>query len=552
MTIEQMKKTTFPKANFENWQEEAVRTLKGKPYEQLITPTFEGIDLQPLYTAEHLQKTLNHSAVISHSKNQANWLIAQTTKANSASEFLHKAKEQLSLGNDMIVYKGASSSWSWTANELEQLAEMLTNHPFHLSIKANDDQIMQVFDGMTEHQINELVGYVDGHVPAHSLNTVLTTSATHYAGGTAVHELAYALLALSKQAEKQPDLTKVAVQFEIDTNFFMEIAKLRAFRVLWKAFSSAYKQNENAISVFANTSMRSYSKLDSTVNLLRAGNAAFSAVLGGADIISVVPHDELTGSSPTSERIARNVQLVIREETMVNKMIDPSAGSYYVESLTAELVHQAWDLFLKTLEMEQSEQEDYLLSLARDVQSSRTQTIAKRKASLIGTNVYANPTDAVLTSHSDDEIERLAVPFEQLRNYFSEQPLQTAVVSFGILKDVKPRADFVQGFLHAGGLNPVMSPVFVDAQAAWHWVKSNQMEYVVFAAKDEITNEILPQFLKVADPSTTIIDVAGRHAAENQWREQGLNGSIFAGQDVIAKMQQLIDVKKNGGHGNEA
>ncbi|MBW9235640.1 methylmalonyl-CoA mutase, partial [Leptospira santarosai] len=77
-------------------------------------------------------------------------------------------------------------------------------------------------------------------------------------------------------------------------------AKLRAFRVLWKAFSSAYNQNEDSISVFANTSIRSYSKLDSTVNLLRAGNAAFSAVLGGADIISVVPHDELTGSSPTS------------------------------------------------------------------------------------------------------------------------------------------------------------------------------------------------------------------------------------------------------------
>lgn len=550
MTIEQMKKTSFPKANFENWQEEAVRTLKGKPYEQLITPTFEGIDLQPLYTAEHLQKTLNHSAVISHSKKQTNWLIAQTTKANSASEFLHKAQEQLSLGNDMVVYQGSLTSWAWSANELEQLAEILTNHPFHLSIKANDDQIMQVFDGMTEHQLNQLVGYVDGPVSEPSLNTVLTTSSIHYAGGTAVHELAYALLALSKQAEKQSDLKKVAVQFEIDTNFFMEIAKLRAFRVLSKAFSSAYEHNEDVIPIFANTSKRSYSKLDSTVNLLRAGNAAFSAVLGGADFISVVPHDELTGSSPTSERIARNVQLVIREETMVNKMIDPSAGSYYVESLTAELVHQAWDLFLKTVEMN-SGQEEYLLSLARDVQSSRTQSIAKRKASLIGTNVYANPTDAVATSHIDEEIERLAVPFEQLRKYFNEQPLQAAVVSFGVLKDVKPRADFVQGFLQAGGLNPVMSPIFTDVKAAWHWIKTNQIEYVVLAAKDEITNEILPQLLKAAD-KTTIIDVAGRHADENQWREQGLNGSIFAGQDVIVKMQQLIEVKKNGGNGNEA
>lgn len=551
MTIEQMKQATFPKANFENWQEEAVRTLKGKPYEQLITPTFEGIDLEPLYTAEHLHKTLNHSAVISHAKKEPTWLVAQTTNAGSASEFLHKAKEQLNLGNDMIVYKATVPSWAWSATEIEDLAKLLNSHPFHLSIKDSDDQIMQVFDRMTQQQLDGLNGYIEGPVSVQSLSRNISTSAIHYAGGTAVHELAYALLALSKQAEEQAELTKVATQFEIDTNFFMELAKLRAFRVLWKAFSSAYNQKEEAINVIANTSLRSYSKLDPTVNLLRAGNAAFSAVLGGADILSVSPHDALTGTSPTSERIARNVQLVIREETMVNKMIDPSAGSFYVESLTADLVRQSWDLFLKTVDMNPAEQEDYLMSLAKNVHSSRIQAIAKRKASLIGTNVYANPSDSIVTTDTAEEYGRLAVPFEQLRKHFGEFPLLTAVVSFGVLKDVKPRADFVQGFLQAGGLNPVMSPVFSDAQSAWHWVKSNQMEYVVCAAKDEITNEILPQFLNIADQQT-IIDVAGRHTEENKWREQGLNGSIFAGQDVIAKMQQLIDVKKNGGHVNEA
>lgn len=551
MTIEQMKNTSFPKVNFENWQDEAVRTLKGKSYKQLNTPTFEGIELQPLYTAAHLQKTLNHSALISHSKNDANWLIAQTTNAMNASEFLHKAKDQLKRGNDMIVYRGTSSPWDWKITELQELAELLKAHPFYLSIHSTDDQVKQVFDLLSKEDYESLTGYIQG-ASVESVKTVLSTSDIHHAGGTAVHELSYSLLALAKQLENQPDfLNKVAVKFAIDTNFFMEIAKLRAFRVLTKAFSSAYHQKDVSIPVLAETSMRSFSKLDPTVNLLRAGNATFAAVLGGAEIISVMPHDALTGSSPSSERIARNVQLVIREETMVNKMIDPSAGSYYVESLTAELVRQAWDLFLSLVEMDATKQEEHLMSIARDIQTSRNQAVAKRKTSLIGTNIYANPTDVVDATGLSIEIERLAKPFEELRVHFNGNPLHAAVVSFGVLRDVKPRADFVQGFLQAGGMNPTMSPVFTEPMAAWHWVKANKVDYVVVAAKDELTKEVLIQFMQQTDQQT-IIDVAGKHPEESQWRELGLNGSIFAGQDVIVKMRQLIEVKKAGSHEYEA
>lgn len=545
MTIEQMKNTSFPKASYENWKEEAVRTLKGKPYEQLLTTTFEGIDLQPLYTAEHLEKTLNHSKVVSQSKQEAKWLIAQSVQVSSASEFLHKTNDQLNRGNDMLVYAGTTTPWKWTPEELKELAELLKKYSFYLSIQKSDDSILQVFDVLSKSEIDALNGFVSGNLD-HSLTSVLSTKKVHYAGGSAVHELTYALWSLAKQAEKQSDFAnKVAVQFAIDTNFFMEIAKLRAFRVLWKAFSTAYGQTAASIPVMAETTLRSYSKLDQTVNLLRAGNAAFSAVLGGADILTVHPHDVLTGGSVSSERIARNVQLVIREETMVNKIIDPSAGSYYVETLTADLVRQSWDLFLQVVEMNSEDQEDYLLSLANTVQSLRVKALAKRKTSLIGTNIYANPADSVTNTASIEEVERLAVPFEKLREHFIENPLKTAVVSFGVLKEVKPRADFIQGFLQAGGLNPEMSPVFTAAQDAWHWVKSNHVEYVVVAAKDELTKDIMPNFLAQADQQT-IVDVAGKHAEENMWSEQGLNGAIYAGQDLIAKMDQLIDVKKGG------
>jgi methylmalonyl-CoA mutase len=545
MTIEQMKNTKFPKASFDEWKDAAVRTLKDKPFEQLITPTFEGIDLQPLYSSKHLHNTLNYSEIVSHAKQNANWQIAQATTSNSATEFLHKSKTQLERGNDMIVYVGTSSSWTWSSEELKELASLLKTHPFYLSVSATDDEIIGVFELFSKQELSELKGYVAGF-PSSSLTTMITTNEIHHAGGTVVHELTNALVKLSKLADKQIDFaSKVAVQFAVDTNFFMEIGKLRAFRVLWKAFSTAYNVEHTAIPVLAETSLRSYSKLDPTVNLLRAGNAAFSAVLGGADMITVHPHDVLTGSSPSSERIARNVQLVIREETMVNKMIDVAAGSYYVESLTADLVRQSWALFLQVVEMTPDQQESYLMELAHDVQSSRIEVLAKRKASLIGTNMYANPDDTVPVSVPNKSTERLAIPFEQLRKHFEDNPLKAAVVSFGVLKEVKPRADFVQGFLQAGGLNPIMSPVFTEANDAWHWVKSNQIDYAVVAAKDEVTKEVLPLFLQQTDKQT-IIDVAGKFAEEKQWHELGLNSTIFAGQDLIEKMHQLVQVKKEG------
>ncbi|WP_026023080.1 methylmalonyl-CoA mutase family protein [Paenisporosarcina sp. TG20] len=551
MTIEQMKNTTFPKVSFDDWKDAAVRTLKDKPFEQLITPTYEGIDLQPLYTAAHLQNTLNYSEAISHAKQDADWLIAQGANSNSATEFLHKTKAQFERGNEMLVYVATSTPWTWSDLELQELATLLTIHPFYFSVNDSSDEILGVFEQFTEQELLTLNGYLKG-VSKPYLKSLLSTNIIHDIGGTAVHELAYALIALSKQAEKQSDFTnKVAIQFAIDTNFFMEISKLRAFRVLWKAFSKAYDVKQTSIPMFVETSLRSYSKLDPTVNLLRAGNATFSAVLGGADIITVHPHDVLTGSSSSSERIARNVQLVIRQETMVNKIIDPSAGSYYIETLTTDLVRQSWELFLQVIEMNSEEQTDYLMGLARETQTNRAQVLANRKAALIGTNMYANPVDEIPSIVAQETTERLAIPFEKLRKHFADNPMKSAVVSFGVLKDVKPRADFVQGFLQAGGLNPEMSPVFTTTSDAWHWVKSNQIDYVVIAAKDQVVTELLSEFLNQADKQT-IIDVAGKFTEEQQWRDLGLNDTVFVGQDLIEKMNQLVHVKKEGERGHEA
>lgn len=552
MSIEKMKSIAFPKHSFDDWKEEAIQSLKGKPYEELISSTFEGIDLQPLYTAEHLHNTVNYGDTISRAKLDATWLVAQVMSGDSAKDFLEQARIQLERGNEVIVYDGSPTPYSWSDEEQNELAMLLKKNTFYFKVKNPKDEILDVFTLFSEEERSSLKGYMGG-LSSDVAKTVISTNEIHDLGGTAIHELAYALVGFSKFAETNPSFSsQLAVQFSIDTNFFMEIAKLRAFRILWKAFSKAFDANHVSLPVLAETSMRSFSKLDPTVNLLRAGNATFAAVLGGAELITVHPHDVLTGNSPSSERIARNVQLVIREETMVTKFVDPSAGSYYVESLTTELVHRAWSLFLTVQDLQSDKQLGYLISLAEETQTMRKHAMAKRKSSLIGTNVYSNPVDELSLTPVDVHANRLSIPFETLRAHFKSTPFKSAILSFGVLKEVKPRVDFVQGFLQAGGLDPDISPVFNTADDAFRWAKTNGYSYIVIAAKDEVTKEVLPEFLRFASTNSFIIDVAGKFKEEGNWQSTGLNGAIYAGQDLIEKMQQLISVQKEGGNSEQA
>ena len=143
---------------------------------------------------------------------------------------------------------------------------------------------------------------------------------------------------------------RIKFNFGISSNYFMEIAKFRAARWLWAEIVTAHgeeyrevaKINQHAI-----TSQWNMTLYDSYVNLLRTQTEAMSAALGGVDSITVLPFDTPYGSSDDfSMRIARNQQLLLKEESHFDKVIDPSAGSYYIETLTSNIAHKAWELFL--------------------------------------------------------------------------------------------------------------------------------------------------------------------------------------------------------------
>ncbi len=548
-----MKSTSFEDVDYLEWKEVAVKSLRGKPFEELITKTPEGIDLQPIYVEEQFHNT-NTIATIREAKHQPGWIVAQQPYATDGQSFITELTRSIERGNEAIVYDGAHQL-EWDEKSLENLAKLITSYPIFITNTNQNDQLLKVFDLVAMEDRSKARGAVEisGGILPEGYSNVRTISAdiriAHLNGADAVTELA---LAIAEGAEKAVHYQtfrefndQFFVRFAVDTHFFMEIAKIRAFRVLWNALGKSFGETKVAhIPILTETSLRTYSKLDPYVNLLRAGNEAFSAVLGGADVITVHPHDVLTGVTPASVRYARNVQLVIKNETLVDKVLDPSGGSYFIDTLTDELVEKAWDLFVEIdatggyQAYVNSGELDQRLKAGR---IARAEEVANGEKSLIGTNIYADLATSNL--NVDDGIEaegRLAEPFELIRSYFQEEQPKTVIVPFGELKDIKPRADFVSGFLATGGIHSAWSPRFKNAQEAIEWIKNEKLDYIVVCAKPELTKEVMTDLLQGL-PDGILIDVAGKYEAEvsGKWLVNGLTGFIFSGQDKIAKLTEI-------------
>lgn len=551
MTIHNMKSTTFEKADFEQWKEEAIRSLKGKPLELLMTKTLEGIDLQPLYTRDSFIEGVRVT------KQQTGWIIAQQTHAVNGQQFVSELKNSLDRGNDAIVYDG-TQSFDWDESSLREIAQLMTNYPIFITNTNQKDSFLKAFTFVDEEDRSAVKGAiaVSGWTLPEGFQQVRTSGAdtwtAHHKGADAVTELALALAQAAQYMEKQETFNHFAedffVRFAVDTHFFMEIAKFRAFRVLWQAFSAAYGvADAPSVPLLATTSLRSYSKLDPYVNLLRAGNAIFAAVLGGADVMTVHPHDVLTGPSDSSIRFARNIQLVLKEETHVDKVIDPAGGSYFIETLTAELADKAWALFVD-IEATGGYETFMANGSLTTLLEQRRDEVANGKKSLIGTNVYADMATTEFANWSGIQVEgRLAEPFENLRLLFSKEQPRTVLLTFGVLKDFKPRADFVAGFLATGGIQCEWSPAFEDAQAAQAWLANEQVDYAIVCATPNMTEAVMESLLN-GRPENMLLDVAGKYepAMAQQWLDAGLNGFLFMGQNKVDKLVAIHTSWKGG------
>src|SRR5699024_2484778 len=334
------------------------------------------------------------------------------------------------------------------------------------------------------------------------------------------------------------------VRVVIDSHFFFEIAKLRAFRVLWQTFAKAYGHEKRArVPIISETSLRTFSKLDPYVNLLRAGNEAFSAVLGGTDVLTVHPHNVVADITPAGIRHARNIQLVIKSETFVDYVIDPAGGSYFVDTLTNELTEKAWDYFLEIEEKggySAYVESGALTEKLQQLYDARLLALSKRKDSLIGTNIYANLEDEISNEETLSVPNRLAATYEQLRQKFGENQPKTVLLTFGELKNFKARSDFVSGFMATAGINAELSPAFSSVTEANDWMAENEFEYGVICAHPNEIEDVMTE-LTTNFPKDKWIDVAGKYNEETEkaWQDAGVSGFIYQGQDQLKKFAYI-------------
>ena len=602
MGLEEMKKQTFPAVSYENWKEKAVESLKGKPIESLQKTTYEGIFLKPLYCREDGQTAPDfpgcgdfRRGVDRFGYRSNKWRIAQKMEAVTAEALIEKLQTIFNSGQTAIAIEISKELVENSERLMKMLSEFCKHYPLAINAKEEQERLLLELANLVKESERETIsGYlaadplssfsIIGFMPENTtdffqkrtaaiikaaeefpnLKTVLiNTSPYHNGGANAVQELGiaaavgvfYLQTLLDKGMELEKALATFIFQFSIGASFFTEIAKLRAARVIWSKIAETFGAAplHQGIQIAAETSAYTKTVYDPHVNLLRAGNEAFAAVLGGVQYLHVSPFDDLTGTSTFSERIARNTQLILQEEMHLQQVVDPVGGSWYIEMLTNELAKKAWEFFQQIearggiLEALES---NWLQAEIARVHEQKTKDSFTRKTSIIGTNVYANLTEngkmvkktqlqmSVIPENQETirikpiPQTRLSIPFEQLR-YRAEALTQKPAVGLlclGSLKQHKPRMDYVKGFLAAGGIEGIASsPITTEAEAR-EFLNSCKTTHFCICSSDDLNETLgmdLLEVLKNEFPENNFY-LAGLPDQERQqlWRQKGISQFI--------------------------
>ena len=359
----------FPIPDPSAWRTQVQKELNDQnAYESLRWHTDEGFIMEPYYTTGDLAH-LPLNAIQEAQKQRPGWLNTPSYSVSNAKEANGYLRDWITRGTDALVVRLDQHPDAVTLLQGIKLSET----PIFFQVHSEADSIQFVLDLKTvaPYQLKGGLLTVPDNLVAEitrltldspQFRTICASShAFHNAGATATQELAYTLASLTDTYDQLTNeglsidqlTAKTMLSVSVGTSYFMEIAKLRAFRVLYRRFLSAYSVT-GALPLFIHCQTSTF--YDATVtpytNLLRATTEAMAAIIGGCDALTIHPYDTVfrdAAAAPDAEfaeRIARNVSFLLKDESYLDKVADPAAGSYYVETLTHQLAESAWNLFL--------------------------------------------------------------------------------------------------------------------------------------------------------------------------------------------------------------
>ncbi|NTU94007.1 MAG: methylmalonyl-CoA mutase, partial [Chlorobiaceae bacterium] len=402
-----------------------------------------------------------------------------------------------------------------------------------------------------------------GDHPAGFRTLCVSTERFHDAGATITQELAFALAGASDLLSRFTDAgfeatnlaSSMAFVFCIGTSHFPELAKLRAFRAMWPQLLGAYGVPENSMPeplVFVRTSRRATSVLDPYTNILRISTEAVSAILGGCDTLQLASFDA-AGSVPAdfAARITRNIHHLLREESGLDRVVDPAAGSCYIDTLTATICRHSWDIFREIESaggLKQAESEGKTAAMIAPAAENRKKAVNSRKRSLIGINRYTvPPTPEVTSAVLAGSVSRFP-EFEQLRIRILNHVATTGSAPRAALwlhgdpvKSLRVAA-FAEEFLRCGGFE-VSPAVTLDIETrACRTLLQDEPDIVVLCWTGEEDLGSLPAILETMQElhkETVIIMAAKPPENAAEFIKSGLDQFIHLGSDAYASLLSL-------------
>jgi methylmalonyl-CoA mutase len=408
----------FNAVTSKQWKQKIQADLKGADYnDTLIWQSAEDIHVKPFYHADEFNFDLNK---ISNSK-ATEWNICQSIYVFDINKSNKKALQAISKGAESIKFIIPNENTS-ISNLIENIDTNKTTLHFELEFISEEfiNQFVKISNSKKIYVFNDIIGNLvksgnwyksleDDHKKFDAITDKLHTISIDLglyqnAGANIVQQLAYALAHTneylnhldSKLNKEQKQTLKVVFNIAVGTNYFFEIAKLRALRILWKSLANMYNMNE-ACHLIVTPSKRNKTIYDYNTNLLRTTTECMSAILGGANTVCNLAYDAIYHKdNEFGERIARNQLLILKHESYFNKVNNPADGTYYIEEITHQLAEKSLELF-KNIEANGG----FLKQLKEGTIQRKIKESAHKEQEqfnngdevLLGSNKHPNPSD---------------------------------------------------------------------------------------------------------------------------------------------------------------
>lgn len=617
----------FPPVSTQEWMDKIMVDLKGADFEKkLVWKTNEGFKVKPFYRQEDLEglKTTEglpgqYPYIRGIKKDDNTWFIRQDIVVENASEANAKALDILNKGVDSLGFQIKAKelnaeyldtllkdiccecielNFSTCQRHTLQLAQLLVAYfqkkgyaPEKLKGSLNFDPISKMMQkgkdvsaviATGKELVETLAGYP--HFRCIAVNSVQLNNAGAYIYQELGYALAWGNEYLNQLVEAGVPAAlaakKIKFNFGISSNYFMEIAKFRAARMLWADIVKQYQpkcprtdcKNTGAdgtcycackMVAHAETSNFNLTLFDAHVNLLRTQTEAMSAAIAGVNSITVSPFDK-TYETPNdfSERIARNQQLLLKEESHLNRIVDPAAGSYYIENLTVSIAKEAWKLFLAVEEaggMLQAVKAGSIQEAVNQSNKARHEAVSKRKEILLGTNQYPNfnelagdkrPLDGCTKcgcgGHEEEETAlvklqtaRAASEFEALRleTENSGKRPKAFMLTIGNLAMRQARAQFSCNFLACAGYQVIDNLGFASVEEGIEAAMKAQADIVVLCSSDDEYAEYAIPAFKALNGRAMFI-VAGAPSCMEELKAAGIENFIHVRCNVLETLRE--------------